>query len=68
MEQKTTHGGARPGSGPKNPKPPTRTIAFRILESDIAILLQAGIDNPGTFFREAGSKAIKRLKRPMPHG
>lgn len=64
MEQKTTHGGARPGAGiRKNPPPPTRTIAFRILESEIKILLQAGIDNPGTFFREAGSKAIKKLKK-----
>lgn len=64
MEQKTTHGGARPGAGiRKNPPPPTQIIAFRILKSDIAILLQAGIDNPGNFFREAGSKAIKRLKK-----
>jgi hypothetical protein len=64
MENKSTRGGSRPGAGiRKNPPPPTRTIAFRIPESDIAILLQAGIDNPGNFYREAGSKAIKRLKK-----
>lgn len=58
-----SHGGARPGAGiRKNPKPPTLTISFRILEDTAAMLAAAGVDNPARFYKEAGERAIKRLK------
>lgn len=62
----TTHGGARPGSGPKNLKPATRTLSFRILEDTAEKLAAAGIDNPAQFYKEAGEKAAKRLQKKSP--
>lgn len=59
-----SHGGARPGAGiRKNHKPPTRTIAFRILEDTATLLAAAGIDSPARFYKEAGERALKKLKK-----
>lgn len=62
QSEKSPHGGARPGAGRKPAEKPTRTISFRILQEQADILAAAGIDNPAAFYREAGEKAIKKLK------
>lgn len=62
MQNKTKHGGVRPGAGRPSLDGPTKTLTFRIPTEDIERLTAAGITNISRFYVEAGKRAIKRLK------
>lgn len=62
-KEKKQRGGSRPGAGRPSLDGPTTTLTFRIPDEDIATLKAAGITNISRFYVEAGSKAIKRLKK-----